>query len=66
MSIKKRAICMQKVSMGGKVFRCSSCGHIAVLSENDEKISKCPVCEASMDSIADDKSVKEPTSPSDV
>jgi len=65
MAIKKRAVCMQTVAMGGKVFRCSSCGHMAVFSEKEDN-SKCPLCEASMVSVENDKSEKEPIADTDV
>lgn len=64
MSIKKRAVCMQKVSMGGNVFRCASCGHMSVLPKGS-KDSKCPLCDGIMSSVSEndqnDQSDKVPT-----
>lgn len=52
MSIKKRAICNQKVAMSTNVFRCPKCGHIDVSPEQSGKEMKCTKCDILMESVS--------------
>lgn len=58
MAIKKRATCMQKVSLGGTVFRCSECGHMSVIQ--DKEAQKCPLCNGSMISVSENQASDSP------
>lgn len=56
MSIKKRAVCVQKVSMGRSIYRCPGCGHIDIANGKIACDHKCPLCQTPMESVADETS----------
>lgn len=49
---------MQKVSLGGIIFRCSECGHMSVVQNQENP--KCPLCDAPMTSVSEDQVANPP------
>ena len=60
MSIKKRAVCVQTFSLGGKVLRCPKCGHMDVSKEENE--TRCPSCNELMEQVSDTNTEKDQSS----
>jgi ABC-type ATPase with predicted acetyltransferase domain len=56
MSIKKKAICSQKVNMGEKVYRCPKCGRMDVASI----VPECPECLIMKEPVKSKKPVEIP------